>query len=333
MKLWREKHTWLAKHAIEKLARLNKKDIQRIAVIKHAAYGDLLCTRPFLVTLRQHFPHAAITFGGINYYTRGIPEDLVDRVHLVPSRKEKKGHLNTLREYRKLGQHDLLFDLTGSTPSFLISYLNQASFKIGYQHRYFHKLIYDVAIPRAEFRFEPLTFLEQLNLLGIQAELPLDYGFKVEPMKRDKPYIIYFPTASTIDKCWPEERFTSLINLMAQEYSQHEHILLKGLADWEKQLVDRIQGNLQRFDNVLTLDAGPEDDRLIKGADILVANDTGIRHLGLALNTTTVCIFYQITPFGYWPRYGRHEVVFDPDGEPPAVEPVADAVRRILQPK
>lgn len=333
MKLWREKHTWTSRHAVAKLTALKREDIKHIAVIKHAAYGDLLCMRPFLVTLRQHFPDASITYSGINYYTRGIPKDLVDRVHMVPSRKDQQGHLHTLREYRKLGTHDLLFDLTGSTPSFMITLLNKATFKIGFQHRAIHKWVYDVAIPRAEFRFEALTFLEQLNLLGIQADLPLDYGFMIEPLIRDKPYIMYFPTASTIDKCWPEDHFVGLIDDMARHFDQYEHILLKGLADWEKQLVDRVHAKLSHHSNFLTLDAGPQDDRLIKGAALLVSNDTGIRHLGLAMNTPTVGIFYHTTPFGYWPRYGQHEVVFNADGYPPQVNEVADAMKKILSVK
>lgn len=333
MKLWKERHTWVARNAEQKLACLQHTDVKRIAVIKHAAYGDLLCTRPFLVTLRQLFPQASITFCGISHYTRGLPHDLVDRVHIVPSRKDKKGHWHTFKEYKKLGSHDLLFDLTGSTPSFMVSLLNRAAFKIGFQHRAIHKWIYDVAIPRAEFRFEAETFIEQLNLLGFQAKLPLDYGLQIDPIQREKPYLVYFPTASTPDKCWPMERFVQLIDNLATQYPEREHILLKGLSGWERDTVDQASKQLTHHHNVVALEAGPEDARLLKGAALLVANDTGIRHLGLAVGIPTVGIFYHTTPFGYWPRYAHHEVVFDPAGTPPPVDQVTAAVQRILHTK
>ena len=333
MKLWRERHTWIARNAVEKLASLQPEGIASIAVIKHAAYGDLLCTRPFLVTLRQHFPQAALTFCGIKHYTRGLPEDLVDRVHIVPSRKDGKGHWHTLSEYKRLGPHDLLFDLTGSTPSFAISLLNRAKFKIGFQHRGIHKWVYDVAIPRAEFRFEAETFLEQLNLLGIQAELPLDYGLQIKPIVRDKPYLIYFPTASTPSKCWPIDHYVNLVASLAGQYPEYDHILLQGLSDWEKSLVNRASDQLSQYQNVSALEAGPDDARLLKGASLLIANDTGIRHLGLAVGIPTVGIFFHTTPFGYWPRYGQHEVVFNAEGNPPTVEQVNNAVQRILEKK
>jgi len=330
MKIWHERHTWLAGDARDKLATLDFTDVKRIAVIKHAAYGDLLCTRPFLVTLRANFPTASITFCAISHYTRGIPEDLVDRVHITPSRKAKPGLWQRLAEYKKLGQHDLVFDLTGSTPSFMLCLLNNATCKIGFQHRSIHKWVYDVAIPRAEYRFEAETFLEQLNVLGLQYDLPLRYDMPVEAQQRSQPYVIYFPTASADNKSWPAQNFIELIGQMAAACPQHEHIVLAGLADWENERAEHIARALAHHPNVSKLAAGKEDAALIKGARALVANDTGIRHLGIAVGTPTVGIFFHATPFGYWPRFGRHEVVFKPDGQTPGVDSTKQALMRIL---
>ena len=330
MRLWREKRTWVKANAESKLAQLSVEDIKSIAIIKHAAFGDLLCTRPFIYTLRQHFPNAKLTFSAISHYQRGIPEDLVDRVHIIPSSQEKKSFSYRLQANKALGHHNLLFDLTESSPSFVLSWLTPADLKVGFQHRGIHRWIYDVAILRAEYRFEAETFLEQLHILGLQYDLPLNYAMPVIPARREKAYMVYFPTCSTPDRVWPIERLTKLIAEMAELYPDHEHILLSGLADWEVKIADEMAQTLSHYTNVTKLAAGKDDAALIKGARVLVANDTGIRHLGIAVGTPTVGLLCLVTPFGYWPRFGKHEVVFESDGSMPSVERVKNAMIRIL---
>ncbi len=331
MKLWCEKRTWVSKNASDKLARLSRKDIRNIAVIKHAAYGDLLCTRPFLIMLRKHFPKAKLTFSAISHYQRGIPDDLVDRVHIMLSSQEKKSLSDRLRAMKALGHHNLLFDLTASTPTFLLSWLTPADFKIGFQHRNIHKWIYDVAILRAEYRFEAETFLEQQHVLGLQYDWPLRYEMPVTPAKREKQYMVYFPTCSTPDRVWPIERMTKLIAEMATSYPDHDHIVLSGLADWEIKVADDMAQELSPYDNVVKLSAGRDDAALIKSARVLVANDTGIRHLGIAVDTPTVGLLCVTSPFCYWPRFGKHEVVYESNGTIPSVKSVKEAMIRILE--
>lgn len=330
MRLWHETDTWQRRQAREHLANLSNDEIRRIAVIKHAAFGDMLLLRPFLITLRQHFPHARITLSVISHYLRGIPDDLVDDVHVVPGSKEGKGWLATLRSYRELGAQDLLFDLTASTRSFIISRLTPASFKIGYQYRSVHKWVYDMAIPRSCFRFEAETFLEQLHPLGIGFDIPLPFDLPVMSRSAEQATFVYFPTASHPEKAWPVEHFTLLINEMAERYPTVQHIILAGLADWEQQQAATILSGVEQRPNVSLLPAGPDDDVLIKGARLLVANDTGMRHLGIALGTPTVGIFFSAPPFRYWPRWGHHQVAWRPDGDIPTPDQVADAITRAL---
>jgi ADP-heptose:LPS heptosyltransferase len=330
MKLWKEANTWQSKKAINKLVRIELTAINNILVIKHAAFGDLLLLRPFLIELRKAFPHASITLSVISHYTRGLPEELIDHLHVVPSSKEKKSLYDAFKNYKEVGSHDLLFDLTASTRSFILSRLTKAKFKIGFQHRSLHKLIYDIAIPRSAYHFEAGTFLEQLCPLGIEYEWPPRFNMQTSEIKRDKPYIVYFPTASTPDKSWPAEKFVLLIRNMAAELPQFEHIILSGISEWEKVVANDIMTALSEMETVTQLDAGPQDQVLIQGASLLVSNDTGIRHLGIALNTTTVCIFFNTPPYRYWPRYGYHQVVYNQDASVPDWQAVATAMRKAL---
>jgi ADP-heptose:LPS heptosyltransferase len=196
-----------------------------------------------------------------------------------------------------------------------------------------HKFIYDVAIPRSAYRFEAGTFLEQLCPLGIDYDWPPAFDMKISPARRDRPYIVYFPTASIPEKTWPADNFTILIRNTAAEYPDFDHIILSGIAEWEISAAANIMTSLSEIENIILMQAGPDDQALIQGADLLVSNDTGIRHLGIALNTTTVCIFSNTPPYRYWPRYGHHQVVYNQDGSMPDWKPVGLAINKAMAEK
>ena len=68
----------------------------------------------------------------------------------------------------------------------------------------------------------------------------------------------------------------------------------------------------------------------MKGAKLLVSNDTGIRHIGIVCNTPTLGLFFSTEVFRYWPRFGNHEAIFNGDGSIPDVDTVFAAAKRIL---
>ena len=117
---------------------------------------------------------------------------------------------------------------------------------------------------------------------------------------------------------------------MAAELPHYEHIILSGISEWEKVVASDMMAGLSEMENVTQLDAGPQDQALIRGANLLVSNDTGIRHLGIALKTTTVCIFSNTPPYRYWPRYGDHQVVYNQDASTPNWQAAASAMRKAL---
>jgi ADP-heptose:LPS heptosyltransferase len=71
---------------------------------------------------------------------------------------------------------------------------------------------------------------------------------------------------------------------------------------------------------------------LMKAAQCVISNDTGIRNLAISTETPTVGIFFSTIPFRYWPRYGRHIAVFNADGSVPSVTAVYQAIENVLAP-
>ena len=332
MRFWFKSGAWATERAHRAVARLAPEDVRRIGVIRHAALGDMVLTRPFLLELRRHFPNARITLSIASNYTRGTPDDLVDRVHVAfGSDRKDVPFFQQVARARELGEQDLLFDLAASVRSFWVCALNRARLKIGFPyHAMQRRLFYDATVLRSDFRFEADVMLDMLNLLGLRTEFPLRYALPGSPLVRPRPYILYFGGASLPEKCWPTERFTELLRRMSGSYPDFDHLVLDGRAPWES--AERLLAPLSGVANVERIVSDDLDDTvaLVKGARLLISNDTGIRNLGIAAEIPTVGIFFATSPFLYWPRMPIHDNVFNADGSPPSVDAVDAAARAIL---
>jgi ADP-heptose:LPS heptosyltransferase len=334
MKFWFTKGAWASKKARERVKHLSPETTNNIAVIRHGALGDMVLTRAFLIEARKAFPNAKITLSLVSNYTRGAPEDLVDRVHVIHGSDQRGTPLRErIKRIRELGEQDIIFDLASSNRSIMTCLFNRATLKIGFPYRKIQaQLIYDVATCRTDTNFEVNDMLAMLHIFGIKTAYPHVYNMPGESLKRDRPYIIYFAGASTPLKCWPADHFTGLIREMAVLYPQHDHLVLEGIQEWER--ADAILEPIKGVDNTGAINADTIEDTtaLLKGADLVVSNDTGIRHIAIVCETPTVCIFYT-DPFRYWPRYPIHDIVIPDPTWPPPVEAVKSACLNVLNTK
>lgn len=331
MKIWTDKQTWLSKNVRKKASTLNPNNIKRIAVIKHAGLGDMLATRPLLVVLKEAFPNATLTLNVTSNYIKGIPEDLVDRIHISKGNDKKYSFFETLKSFKELGPQDIIFDITMTNRSFWLTLLNPASLKIGFKHKGLERVLYDIAISRSYYRFEAESFLELANIIGIQYKWPPKYNFPIAEQIYQKPYIIYFPTSSTPERGWPLDYMAELITKMCAKYPEHDHLLLAGLAEWELKAAQSIADTVGNPVNFKILNAGPDDFSLICHASALVSTDTGLRHLAIAANTPTVCFFREeFNIQRYLPIFGQHKAAIADEAGPASVSVAEKAIDEIL---
>lgn len=334
MQLFTHRYIRASKRARGVVTELRPEDVGSIAVIKHAGLGDMVLARPFFVTLRRHFPNARLTASVIANYMNGVPEDLVDRVHVSAGKfRPRPSFRERLKSYRELGYHDLLFDLTASNDSYWITLVNKARLKFGYRHSPHSYLVYDIAIPRQIFKFEAETFLDQLGVLRLNYDWPLRFDFPRLPGRPDKPFLVYFPTASVIEKCWPAARYGALMARMAEAYPRFEHRLVYGVAEWEVALADEAMAEAGERENVRAVKdlRGGAFQTMVQQAELVIANDTGIRNLAIAMETPTLGIFHDSFVYTYLPRFGHHDVVQEIMGGHPPVDKVFDAAAALLR--
>jgi ADP-heptose:LPS heptosyltransferase len=120
------------------------------------------------------------------------------------------------------------------------------------------------------------------------------------------------PGASVANKRWPASHFIELgRGLLAREAAVH--LVLTG-APAERDLVRRIGAGLDRRDRV-TEAAGAipigELPALVASLDLLVSADTGLAHVGYAVGTPSVTLFWRGDPAVSGPLHDpdRHRVV------------------------
>lgn len=336
MKLnFRRGSAFASKKVHKYLNTVSKDDIKNITVIRHAAIGDFMNIRPFLIELRSFFPNAKITLSVIEHYMYGIPDDLIDEVHVmsryISSNKGKKSSLLTrIKQAKELPPQDIIFDLTDSTITLLLVILSNAKLKIGYPYRSIRRLFYDIATLRSDFVVEAQSVLHMLNILGAKTKTPLVYDNNKKYPKNDVKQIVYFAGASVKNKCWEEEKFKVLIDKLSDEYKDYNHLILQGIGEDEKFL--KIYEPLKEKSNVLLRETSPIENvmQLLSDSRCLVSNDTGVRNMAISLQTPTIGIFFDIPPFRYWPREEKHDCVFNIEYTTPDIDSVYNSTKMMI---
>lgn len=330
MKLWFEKGAWASKNARQIAETMSPESVKSIAIIRHAAIGDMMVLRPFLIQARRFFPNAKITLSIINNYSYGAPEDLVDRLHVVHKKinEKKTSYQDRLRKIKELGEHDIIFDMADTSISGLLNIFNKAKLKIGFPYRQIKKSLFNITIFRSDLVPEVETLLHMLYILGAPKNYLLDYAYPEFKTNIQKPYIIYFTTTSLGWKCWPKEDFKELIDCMASKYPNMKHIILEGINDYEK--VDDLMLKLSHHSNVIKVNSLPLEQifPFLGEATLVVSADTGIRNMAIAVNTTTVGIFFFTVPYRYLPINNKHYAIFNSDGSIPPVERVFSLIEQ-----
>ena len=330
---FRQKAAFASKKAVNYLADKNPDDISQIVIVRHAAIGDFMNIRPFLIGLKSFFPSAKITLSTINSYTYGIPNDLINEVHVIDRTvgDKKTSFFQRIKQIKQLPQADLLFDLTDSSLSLYTTIFSKPKLKIGYSYRSFRRFFYDISTLRSDFVLEADSVLHMLYMLGYSRHGDLEYGYgKLYPKKHAKQ-IVYFAGASMKNKCWNEDKFTALIEQLSDQYTDYQHVILQGIRKDEQFL--EIYSPISHKKNVklqktMSLEGAMQ---FLANSHLLISNDTGIRNMAIATQTPTIGIFFDIAPFKYWPNEQKHDCVFNKNYQQPAMTDVLDSAVKMME--
>lgn len=334
--LWFEKGGYASKDARHYLNNdFVPENIEKIAVIRHAALGDQVIVRPFLVEARKLFPNAKITLVTVSNYLYGTPSELADETVIMKSREDSKNLSlkEKWQDYNQLEEQDIIFDVAGTNRSYWMTLLTKAKLKVGFPYKSFLcGTLYNLAVFRSDFQPEVECMLDMLKILGHSPSYPLDFSYPDHRTlyNSNDLFVVYFSGASQLRKILTKEEMRDVIEESIANQPNIKHIFLEGKNDFEKGefLQDLAEQGKLTIQPCLPLDELVE---FIAKARLVIAPDTGIRNVAISTHTPTVGIFYATVPFRYTPLYESHSIVMNANGDKPTTQQIVSAINSALE--
>ncbi|MCT4640674.1 MAG: glycosyltransferase family 9 protein [Bacteriovoracaceae bacterium] len=286
-----------------------------ILLVRFSSLGDIVMQTSFASFLKQVNPNIEISFLTLKSFS-SILEKHKDIDHVISYEKESglkdflklKKTLNSIDRERKV---DFLIDLHGTTRSFLLKLM---SFNIPYIsvdkrriERFLRINTKKVNLLKRQKSIQ-LRYIDDfiklichdLTLKDISRRnvskfnLPLSYS---TPVNHEdffvgfETYIVIAPVASFTNKRWPVEKFKKLIEMLVEDkkYDSFGLVILAGpndnycepLSQINDKRVVYLQGK-----TTLAQSAG-----IIKKAQLVVGNDSGMGHIAESFGVPALTIF------------------------------------------
>ncbi|QBG46427.1 lipopolysaccharide heptosyltransferase family protein [Verrucomicrobia bacterium S94] len=301
---------------------------ERILIIRLKSIGDILHTLPAVNAVRQNYPEAHISFlvcksmAPLITGFRAVDEIItIDRSAMKKPWKTLPTVLSLLNQIRP-GRFTHVIDLQGYGETAWITWFTGARKRWGSVYRIMRKTAYTRGLDRDISSMHVIDwYLSMLRQCGLQINepdntfhLPEYYTeqaaalFRKQGLDPDKPTLMIQPFTSRAFKNWPLLKYLSV----ARFFKAHDiQVFFCGSA---KDRIDlepaRERGHTVIAGEPLLITAG-----LIKCSSLVLGGDTGMLHLGLALDTRILMLFKRKTSEKISTIPYRHlDWVIDPTG-------------------
>jgi len=275
----------------------------RVLIVRLSAVGDCLQTMPLACAVREHWPHAHITWV-VEKSAAPLVEanDAVDRVIVLPKRFATSPRaVNWLRSELRREQFDFTLDPQGLTKSGLVAWFSGSPRRIGSARPAAREinpwLQTELVASRAVHRVE--RYLELLRPLGIERPR-VRFGLTIPSAVEEKAaefisqpelrggFVVLNPGAGWESKRWPIERFAEVAR----------HLTARGTPTivtwggeqeraWADMIVSQSRGAAMLAPPTSLLELAA----LLQRARLFVGSDTGPLHLAAAVGTCCVALF------------------------------------------
>ena len=307
--------------------------VKRVLVIKFWGMGSLILSLPVFQTLKKVYPDAIVGFATLKRNQQVVEMlSIADQtIYLDLKAGAIKIFWRILRFFVQLHrfQADMVIDLEYLTRfSALASYFSGAKIRVGF-HSWdvWRGGLHNIRVPFNPYWHASKNFF---NLVAHSAKGEFEFSFNFtlpedkwakkrladkleqEGISLQDEIIVINPNASTIalERRWPREHFISLINMILKQGLGK--VVLIG-ADDEREFVRSITNQIDDKTNCISL-AGKlelkELVELLRGAKLLITNDSGPLHLASLVGTKTVSFFGPETPVLFGPIGKGHIVLY-----------------------
>jgi heptosyltransferase-1 len=291
----------------------------RILVIRLSAIGDIVFASPLVSALRRAYPKGHIAWlvqpecSALLDHHPDLDETIVCPLghwrRLWRERRfgELAAGIGALRQTLRLRRFDLALDLQGLIKSGLLTWLSGAPERIGLGSREGSQWLMTRTLPRGgdprRIGSEYLYLAQNLGLPTHPFEMAVHYSAADAAFAQEVAalelfsggYAVLCPFTTRPQKHWFEERWTALATRLGSDLGLTP-VLLGGPSDQEAagRIADDAEGHLVNLAGRTSL---TEAAALIDGADLLVAVDTGLGHMGIAFGTPSLLLFGSTRPY------------------------------------
>ncbi len=288
---------------------------ERILITRADRIGDLLISTPVFEAIKKKYPKvflAVLVLKENQSVVVGNP--WIDEVIIF----DKKGrHKNWIKTFffglsLRKQKFDIAIHLHATNRVNIISWAAGIPVRIGYKvvlgrhgrndflltHK-ITELKWHGRKHEAEYNFDLLKFIhvpqpEEFKFFFPLVNQDLEDLTKLLPQGLIDRYVVFHPSASCVSKRWPSERFANVADRLAADYDvvpiiigEDEGIFYAGEMESKMNCkVLNLSGKLR-----LGMLAW-----LLKGARLLVSNDSGPVHLAVAVGTPVISIFGRSQP-------------------------------------
>ena len=290
----------------------------KILIIRLSSIGDILLATPFIRQTKKKFPQARIDFIIKNEF-----KDLLEfNPHIenlyTLDLKNDSAALKEMKNILRANSYDVIFDLHNNLRSnFLRRGCGAKKTRKIYKSKliqilllYLNINIYKDIIPIS------IRYLEvgaDFNIKDDDKGLEIFWDQdtinsvdkKIEFEKKDS-FICLAPGAAHFTKRWPKEHFKELCEIVEKK-TNFKIVLLGGEAD--KKLGNYLSQDNHVYDYTGKLSL-LESANFMSRAKALVTNDTGLMHMGTAVDIPVLALFGStVQAFGFFPFRGKSKVL------------------------
>lgn len=320
-------------HKIKQTA-VDQSKIQKILVIRLSSIGDVLHCSPVAEKLREHFPHAYIT-----WVVESMSADVIrnnshlDEV-LVWPRKEWYKEAKQTGDYRfwirrtkafldqiKQKKFDLTIELQGMLRGGFIAYWSKARYRVCLSDaREMSYLLANICTDMGIPSTVQARYLSSLQFLGIDVagakmEMPLakeEHQFADALLQKHNlipgRFIAFNPATSQVAKNWPVSYFAALGDMISRRLKIP--LVILG-APSDRPLAAAINENMREckavdLSGMMTL---KQLGAVIKQTGLLVTGDTGPLYMAEAVETPSISMFSYTNPAYYAPKGDKHRAL------------------------
>jgi heptosyltransferase-1 len=284
--------------------------MKRFLLSRLSALGDVVCTLPAAVALKQTYPDSEITWA-VDPRFAGVVECCyaVDQVVRV------KPGLNPSSWPVVEGEFDFALDMQGLFKSGIVVGKAKAQKKLGYHwQREAAWLFTSRVLPDSTSLHVVDQYVDVARAAGAQMDRA-EFGLKAKVEdgisvkeklgKPDGPLVIVNPGAGWVTKRWPPAHFATLIDRLSVEGCVC--VLIGGKAEVDREAVEQVSSQCKQVPRSLAGQTSVgELIALIDLADVHVGGDTGSTHIAAALDKPAIGLYSITRPQRSCP-YGQIE--------------------------